>query len=26
MKKIVLSLVAFSLFGCAEMQQVLEQL
>lgn len=26
MKKIVLSLVAFSLFGCAEMQQVLDQL
>lgn len=26
MKKIVLSLVAFSLFGCAEMQQVMDQL
>ena len=26
MKKIVLSMVVFSLFGCAEMQQVLEQL
>ena len=26
MKKIVLSLVAFSLFSCAEMQQVLDQL
>ena len=26
MKKIVLSLVVFSLVGCAEMQQVLDQL
>ena len=26
MKKIVLSLLAFSLFGCAEMQQVIDQL
>ena len=26
MKKIILSMVVFSLFGCAEMQQVLEQL
>ena len=26
MKKIVFSLVAFSLFGCAEMQQVMDQL